>query len=113
MSNGSASMELESITLTPSTPHIGAEVGNVDLTKTLSNRQVQEVYEALLKYQVIFFRDQPINFEQHTDQSCAEVPPLGSILYQKVVPPDGGGDTMFASMYAAYDAPAAGPDWPK
>jgi len=39
----------------------------------------------------------------HTDQSCAAVPPMGSILYLHTVPPRGGGDTMFASMYAAYD----------
>lgn len=145
-------MEFETITATPSTPHIGAEIGNVDLKKPLSNRQVEEVYQALLKYQVIFFRDQPITFEQHvnfacqfgklhvhvggdgtasqmveghpevrrqhfdgnskrvsgevwhTDQSCAEIPPMASILRQEIVPPDGGGDTLFASMYAAYDA---------
>ena len=40
----------------------------------------------------------------HTDQSCAPVPPLASILYNHTLPPDGGGDTLFASMYAAYDA---------
>jgi len=40
----------------------------------------------------------------HTDQSCMETPPMGTILYIHTVPPDGGGDTMFASMYAAYDA---------
>ena len=40
----------------------------------------------------------------HSDQSCATVPPLGSMLYNHTVPPDGGGDTMFASMYAAYDS---------
>lgn len=40
----------------------------------------------------------------HTDQSCAAIPPMGSILYLHTVPPKGGGDTMFASMYAAYDA---------
>ena len=40
----------------------------------------------------------------HSDQSCAAIPPLGSMLYNHTVPPDGGGDTMFASMYAAYDA---------
>jgi taurine dioxygenase len=39
----------------------------------------------------------------HTDQSCADVPPLGSILYNHTIPPDGGGDTLFASMYKAYD----------
>ncbi|MDB5412576.1 MAG: taurine dioxygenase, 2-oxoglutarate-dependent [Rubritepida sp.] len=39
----------------------------------------------------------------HTDVSCAEVPPMGSVLHLTEVP-DVGGDTMFASMYAAYDA---------
>jgi taurine dioxygenase len=38
----------------------------------------------------------------HTDVSCDEQPPLGTILYLKEVPPSGG-DTLFASMYAAYD----------
>jgi alpha-ketoglutarate-dependent taurine dioxygenase len=39
----------------------------------------------------------------HSDVSCAEEPPMGSILRIFVVP-ESGGDTMFASMYAAYDA---------
>src|SRR4029453_4429325 len=30
-------------------------------------------------------------------------PPMGSILYLTQVPPDGGGDTMFANMYLAYE----------
>jgi taurine dioxygenase len=38
----------------------------------------------------------------HTDVSCDERPPLGTILYLKQVPRSGG-DTLFASMYAAYD----------
>ena len=39
----------------------------------------------------------------HTDVSCEEEPPMGSMLYLTEVPTTGG-DTMFASMYAAYDA---------
>jgi taurine dioxygenase len=39
----------------------------------------------------------------HSDVSCEPQPPLGSILYMKEIPPVGG-DTLFASMYAAYDA---------
>jgi taurine dioxygenase len=39
----------------------------------------------------------------HTDHSYDEHPALGSMLYAREVP-ETGGDTMFASMYAAYDA---------
>jgi len=144
-------MTHEAITVEPSSPCIGAEIGNVDLTKPLSSQQVHEIRTALLKYQVIFFRDQPIDLDAHrafagnfgklhvhvggkgtasqslpehpevrlqhfdkdskrvagevwhTDQSCAPIPPMGSILHQRIVPPNGGGDTLFASAYAAYD----------
>ncbi|MFL5280112.1 MAG: TauD/TfdA dioxygenase family protein [Rhodopila sp.] len=40
----------------------------------------------------------------HSDVSCDEEPPMGSILHIHEVPENGGGDTMFANMYAAYDA---------
>jgi taurine dioxygenase len=39
----------------------------------------------------------------HSDVSCDEEPPMGSILYIRTCPPRGG-DTLFASMYAAYEA---------
>jgi taurine dioxygenase len=39
----------------------------------------------------------------HTDVSCEPEPPMGSILYIRTCPPKGG-DTLFASMYAAYEA---------
>jgi taurine dioxygenase len=140
----------ETITATPASPHIGAEIGGIDLTNPLSNQQVEELHDAFARYQVIFFRDQKISFNDqirlashfgplgkhvggstiskttenphvrkfhydesskqisgenfHSDQSCAPVPPLGTMLYNHTVPPEGGGDTMFASMYAAYDA---------
>ena len=145
-------MQYESITVEPASPNVGAEIGNIDLTQPLSNRQVQDLHQALTDHLVLFFRDQKINHAQqkalgrhfgklhisvggdgtnskalaedpevralhfdansesvsgetwHTDQSCAAIPPMGSILYLHTVPPKGGGDTMFASMYAAYDA---------
>jgi taurine dioxygenase len=144
-------MAYETIRVMKLTPHIGAEIDEIDLTKPLSNRQVDELHWAFAENLVIFFRDQKINHEQHkalarhfgelhvhvgpsteskpladqpeiralhfdeksekvagelwhTDQSCAAIPPLGSILYLHTVPPDGGGATLFASMYAAYDA---------
>ncbi|MEE8333148.1 MAG: TauD/TfdA family dioxygenase [Alphaproteobacteria bacterium] len=131
-------------------PQIGAEIGNIDLTRPLSAPVLTELKRAFTEHLVLFFRDQEISFEDHvrlaeyfgtigshvgvttnsqpsedprvrkfhfdetsptvsgnvwhTDQSCADVPPLGSILYNHTLPPDGGSDTMFASMYAAYDA---------
>jgi taurine dioxygenase len=39
----------------------------------------------------------------HTDHSYDHLPALGSVLYAREVPPVGG-DTLFASMYAAYDS---------
>ncbi|MFP6806639.1 MAG: TauD/TfdA family dioxygenase [Pseudomonadales bacterium] len=39
----------------------------------------------------------------HTDLSCELNPPLASALYIKEVPPSGGGDTLFANMYEAYE----------
>ena len=39
----------------------------------------------------------------HSDLSEDAEPPMGSILYMHTLPPTGG-DTLFASMYAAYDA---------
>ena len=39
----------------------------------------------------------------HSDLTCDAEPPLGSILYLHTVPKVGG-DTLFSSMYAAYEA---------
>jgi len=39
----------------------------------------------------------------HTDVTCDEIPPLGSMLYMKETPEVGGGDTLFADMYLAYE----------
>ncbi|MDX2155487.1 MAG: TauD/TfdA family dioxygenase [Hyphomicrobiaceae bacterium] len=39
----------------------------------------------------------------HSDVSCEPQPPMGSILHIWQCPPKGG-DTLFASMYAAYEA---------
>jgi taurine dioxygenase len=39
----------------------------------------------------------------HSDLTMNAEPPMGSILYMPIIPPIGG-DTRFASMYAAYEA---------
>ena len=116
--------------VTPITPRIGAKVAGVTLAKPLSNRQVEELHQALAEHQVLFFRDQPLDVEAHkrfgryfgelhihpstpgpeghpeilpihadanskringeywhSDVSCDEEPPMGSILYLHTVPP--------------------------
>jgi len=139
-------MSYETISVTPVTPRIGANIEGIALAKPLSNRQVEELHQALAEHQVLFFRDQPLDEEAHkrvgryfgelhihpnvpgpqghpeilpihadanskringeywhSDVSCDAEPPLGSILYLHTVPTSGG-DTLFASQIAAYDA---------
>lgn len=136
------------IEVKPVTPVIGAEIAGVDLTKPLPPAQVAELQRALADFLVIFFRDQPIDHENHkalarhfggihvaestapwrvpghpevtiihadadskfvagedwhSDMSCDAEPPLGSILYMHTIP-EVGGDTVFTSMVAAYEA---------
>ena len=136
----------ETLTATPLTRRIGAEISGIDITRALTPAQRRDVERALLDHQVILFRDQPFELEAqkafgrnfgelhihpgapgplghpeilrihadanstyvagegwHSDVSCDLAPPLGSILHLHTVPPSGG-DTLFASMYAAYDA---------
>jgi len=139
-------MVYDTIEVKPITPGIGAEIFGIDIGAPLTNRQVQEVHDALAQHLVIFFRDQKLEPEGHkrfgryfgelalstvvdgieghpeivrmhadenskyvageqwhSDLSCNPEPPMGSILYLHTVPPVGG-DTLFASMYAAYEA---------
>lgn len=43
----------------------------------------------------------------HSDVSCDPEPPMGSILYMHETPANGGGDTMFANMYTAFETLSA------
>ena len=139
-------MSYETISVEPLSPVIGAEISGVDLSRPLGNQMFAEIHDALMQHQVIFFRDQEMDWDQHkafgrlfgelhihptapapeghpeiltvhadetservagqgwhSDVSCDAEPPLGSILHIQQAP-DVGGDTMFASAYAAYDA---------
>ncbi len=131
--------------VTPLTPSIGAIISEVSLNKDLSSGAIEQIYSALIKHQVIFFRDQNISPESHLKlaESLGEIdpghpvyphveghqsivllkndannkpdtndwhkdltfkpnPPFASILHGVKVPKVGG-DTLWASMSAAYD----------
>src|SRR5215472_7680879 len=61
---GGLHLSYDRIEVAPVTPYIGAEVGGVDLRKP-SNRQFEEIHSALIEYQVLFIRDQPLDLESH------------------------------------------------
>lgn len=46
--------------ITPLGPHIGAEVSGIQLAEPLSQLHFEQLHQALLSHQVLFFRDQPI-----------------------------------------------------
>ena len=46
-------------------PSIGAELLDIDLKKPLDQSLKDEIYQALLVYKVIFFRDQDLTIEEH------------------------------------------------
>ena len=136
-------MILKVIQLTPS---IGATISEISLNKDLNSETIEQIYSALIKHQVIFFRGQDISPENHLklSESLGEIdpghpvyphvsgyqsivllkndvnnrpdtndwhkdltfksnPPFASILHGVKVPKVGG-DTLWASMSAAYDA---------
>ena len=138
-------MSYDVLDVRPMTKRIGAEIFGVDLSQPLTNKVTDELHNALMEHQVIFFRDQPMTYDSlkragrsfgdlamhsgvsgmpehpeivtihadanskfiagedwHSDLSEDPEPPMGSILYMHELPPVGG-DTLFASMYAAYD----------
>lgn len=130
----------------PVTKVIGADVSGVTLSGDTDPEVIEQIYEAVIEHQVLFFRDQKFTpqaqfefaknfgelaaphpvyphvdgFDQvvllendgdrppdtddwHSDLTFQQRPPFLSILCAKEVP-DVGGDTLWASMYAAFDA---------
>ena len=52
------------LTVKPLQPEIGAEISGVNLAEAISDAVRDEIKAAILKYKVVFFRDQEINVEQ-------------------------------------------------
>ena len=142
-------MSYESFDLHEMSPACGGIIEGIDLSKDLTNRQFDEIHEALLERTVIVFRDQDITPDQqvafarrfgepqpsavsgfekskenpeidileydasnpphvtrdlwHTDFVGTERPTMGTVLYAKDIPPQGG-DTVWVNMVAAYEA---------
>jgi alpha-ketoglutarate-dependent sulfate ester dioxygenase len=55
------------LSYTPLTPTIGAEVEGVDLSLPINDEWRDNIKSALLKYKVLFFRNQNVNRRQHLD----------------------------------------------
>ena len=136
---------MSNIQVLPINGHIGAEIRNIDLSRNLSAEEFKIVEDALVRYEVIVFRDQDITLDNqidftkrfgplsvhpfapnmadkpevisldstgdnpagptdgwHSDETWRKRPPMATILRARIMPPYGG-DTLFASMTAAYD----------
>lgn len=137
-----------SLTITPLSPALGAQISGIDLTREISREHRDAVEQALLQHQVLFFREQPLTPQQqasfaarfgdlhihpiypnvpetpqvlvldtavtdvrdnaiwHTDVTFLPTPALGAVLSAKQLPAYGG-DTLWASGIAAYEALSA------
>ncbi|MCB2059502.1 MAG: TauD/TfdA family dioxygenase [Novosphingobium sp.] len=65
MATAAPARDFTTFGVTALTPRIGAEIEGVDLGSQLAQETIDEIYQALLTYKVIFFRDQDITQEQH------------------------------------------------
>jgi taurine dioxygenase len=53
------------VEVAPMAIHIGAEIRGVDLSRPLPPQQVSAIRAALVRWKVIFFRNQPLDHRQH------------------------------------------------
>jgi len=77
----------------PLAVHIGAEIHGVDLTRPLPSQQVADIRAALLRWKVVFFRDQQLDHAQHVAFSRQFGDPTpGHVVF--------GGDQQFPEIYS-------------
>src|SRR5262245_6474357 len=58
--SGGGAMPYTTFKATPTSPNIGAEITEIDLTGPIAEGQANELRQALTQYQVLFFREQKI-----------------------------------------------------
>ena len=88
------------ITVRPLQPTIGAEISGVDLARPLSTAARDEIKAAILRYKVVFFRDQDLDRDQHA-AFARQFGPL--YVHPSVNKPDAG-QVPAAHQIAAEDA---------
>lgn len=81
------------INVRPLSIHIGAEIDGVDLTRPLSPEAVQDIRAALVKWKVVFFREQQLDHQQHIEfaRQFGELTP-GHVVF--------GGDDQYPEIYS-------------
>jgi len=89
----SAALELERhhaghLKIVPLQPTIGAEIHGIDLRNPLSDDLRDEIKQTILKYKVVFFRDQELNHHQHA-AFAKRFGPLYTPPYAKPDPVEG------------------------
>jgi taurine dioxygenase len=57
---------IPTVSVTPYSAVLGAEVSGVDLRKPLTDGEVSALREALLRHKVLVFREQDLSYEDHT-----------------------------------------------
>jgi taurine dioxygenase len=123
------------ITVKPVTPAAGALIENIDLTENLAPEAMLEIYQALMRHHVVFFRDQHISDKQHADfargfgplrmgrwaafEVLGDVPEMQVLINDEARPPnvnhyhtDGifRAEPEFGSILRAIECPLAGGD---
>lgn len=84
--------EAVGLAITPLQPTIGAEIAGIDLSRPITPAQRAAIRAAVVKYKVVFFRDQPLTNDQHA-AFAAEFGPL-------YTHPSTRRDTKIASIHA-------------
>ena len=84
MDGGGAKAAYRAISVTSSSPHVGAEIGDIDLTRPLSDLELAELRRAFTEHLVLFFRDQKISFEDQV-RLAEYFGPIGSHVGKKTM----------------------------